>query len=131
MGALDVVQKRALPSVSVRARVLLCVLADLGVAGLAALVVGGPDSRRPHRALLRLAHLGDRVGRRAGARVVPREREYRYTFNPHFNFFPYTHSFLRAMQPVPQAHVCRDIQRDIYYCETLDAADAPRMVAAE
>ena len=31
--------------------------------------------------------------------VVPREREYRYTFNPHFNFFPYTHSFLRAMQP--------------------------------
>lgn len=50
--------------------------------------------------------------------VVPREREYRYTFNPHLNFFPYPHSFLRAMYPVPSDHVCIDIGRDIYYCET-------------
>jgi SAM-dependent methyltransferase len=50
--------------------------------------------------------------------VVPREREYRYTFNPHFNFFPYTHSFLRYMHPVPADHVCIDLGRDIYYCET-------------
>lgn len=49
--------------------------------------------------------------------VVPREREYRYTFNPHFNFFPYTHSFLRAMHPVPARYVCTDIGRDIFYCE--------------
>lgn len=49
--------------------------------------------------------------------VVPREREYRYSFNPHFNFFPYTHSFLRAAHPVPSSHVCVDIGRDIYYCE--------------
>ena len=49
--------------------------------------------------------------------VVPREREYRYSFNPHFNFFPYTHSFLRAVHPVPQEHVCVDIGRDIYYRE--------------
>lgn len=54
--------------------------------------------------------------------VVPREREYRYSFNPHFNFFPYTHSFLRAMHPVPAAHVCVDIGRDIYYCEDREAA---------
>ena len=33
--------------------------------------------------------------------VVPRERESIYAFNPHFNFFPYRHSFLRAMIPVP------------------------------
>jgi len=52
--------------------------------------------------------------------IVPREREYRYTFNPHFNFFPYTHSFLRAMHPVPATHHCVDINRDIYYRE--DAA---------
>lgn len=52
--------------------------------------------------------------------VVPREREYRYTFNPHFNFFPYTHSFLRAMHPVPSRHVCVDVGRDIFYCEDLD-----------
>jgi SAM-dependent methyltransferase len=51
--------------------------------------------------------------------VVPREREYRYTFNPHFNFFPYTHSFLRAMHPLPKDYVCSDIGRDIYYCETI------------
>lgn len=59
--------------------------------------------------------------RRVAARrlivVVPREREYRYSFNPHFNFFPYTHSFLRAMHPVPERHECLDIGRDIYYVE--------------
>jgi SAM-dependent methyltransferase len=49
--------------------------------------------------------------------VVPREREYRYSFNPHFNFFPYTHSFLRAMHPVAEQHRCIDVGRDIYYVE--------------
>ena len=58
-----------------------------------------------------------RVARRRLIIVVPREREYIYTFNPHFNFFPYVHSFLRAMHPVPAAHVCVDIGRDIYYRE--------------
>jgi SAM-dependent methyltransferase len=57
--------------------------------------------------------------------VVPREREYRYTFNPHFNFFPYVHSFLRAMHPVPNAHICKDIKRDIYYREDLDQSTNP------
>lgn len=51
--------------------------------------------------------------------IVPREREYRYTFNPHFNFFPYTHSFLRAMQPVPEGYMVKDIRRDIYYREDI------------
>lgn len=60
-----------------------------------------------------------RITKRRLIIVVPREREYRYTFNPHFNFFPYTHSFLRAMIPVPEAYHCEDIQRDIYYTETL------------
>jgi SAM-dependent methyltransferase len=50
--------------------------------------------------------------------VVPREREYRYTFNPHLNFYPYPHSFLRAMHPVPADHLCIDVGRDIYYRET-------------
>lgn len=49
--------------------------------------------------------------------VVPREREYRYSFNPHFNFFPYTHSFLRAVHPVPPTYECIDIGRDIFYME--------------
>lgn len=63
-----------------------------------------------------------RIARRRLIVVVPREREYRYSFNPHFNFFPYTHSFLRAMHPVPEAHLCVDIGRDIYYREDRPAA---------
>ncbi|MDZ7823470.1 MAG: methyltransferase domain-containing protein [Ahrensia sp.] len=31
--------------------------------------------------------------------VVPREREYKYSFNPHFNFFPYKHSFFAGCLP--------------------------------
>jgi SAM-dependent methyltransferase len=58
-----------------------------------------------------------RIARRRLIIVVPREREYRYTFNPHFNFFPYTHSFVRVMHPVPERHECIDIGRDIYYRE--------------
>ena len=49
--------------------------------------------------------------------VVPREREYLYSFNPHFNFFPYAHSFLRAVHPVPATYECLDIGRDIFYSE--------------
>lgn len=49
--------------------------------------------------------------------VVPREREYRYTFNPHFHFFPYVHSFLRFMIPLPERFDCKDVGRDIYYVE--------------
>ena len=60
-----------------------------------------------------------RIARKRLIIVVPKEREYRYTFNPHLNFFPYTHSFLRAMMPVPDAHVCREIRRDIYYREDI------------
>ncbi|MBS3649035.1 class I SAM-dependent methyltransferase [Pseudaminobacter sp. 19-2017] len=58
-----------------------------------------------------------RIARKRLIIVVPREREYLYSFNPHFNFFPYPHSFLRAMHPVPKDHVCVNIGRDIYYCE--------------
>lgn len=61
--------------------------------------------------------------------IVPREREYKYTFNPHFNFFPYTHSFLRAMIPVPEHFVCEDIDRDIYYVEKVDSALAKERAA--
>jgi SAM-dependent methyltransferase len=62
-----------------------------------------------------------RIARRRLIIVVPREREGIYTFNPHLNFFPYSHSFLRAMIPVPAEHVCCDIGRDIYYMEDYTA----------
>ena len=58
-----------------------------------------------------------RVTKRRLLIVVPREREYRFTFNPHLHFFAYRHSFLRHMLPVPQDAVCEDLGRDIYYRE--------------
>lgn len=50
--------------------------------------------------------------------VVPKEREAIYSFNPHFHFFPYPHSFLRSVIPVPKNYICEAIGRDIYYQET-------------
>lgn len=49
--------------------------------------------------------------------VVPQEREYRFTFNPHLHFFPYPHSFLRYLPPIPESHVIESIGRDIFYAE--------------
>lgn len=49
--------------------------------------------------------------------VVPREREYRVTFNPHLHFFPYAHSFLRYLPPIPDDHRLENIGRDIFYRE--------------
>ncbi|MEX1252242.1 MAG: methyltransferase domain-containing protein [Hyphomonas sp.] len=62
-----------------------------------------------------------RVARQRLITVVPQEREYRYTFNPHVNFCPYTHSFLRAAMPVPDAQHIRKIGRDIYYRRNISA----------
>ncbi len=50
--------------------------------------------------------------------VVPKEREYRFTFNPHLHFFPYPHSFLRCMLPVPPDAACEQVGRDFFYTET-------------
>lgn len=60
-----------------------------------------------------------RVARRRLIIVVPQEREGIYTFNPHFNFFPYPHSFLRAMIPLPPTFTCENVGRDIYYREAI------------
>ena len=59
-----------------------------------------------------------RVARRRLIIVVPQEREYRFTFNPHLHFFPYPHSFLRYVTPVPQDHELESIGRDIFYAES-------------
>ena len=58
-----------------------------------------------------------RVARRRLIIVVPQEREYRFTFNPHLHFFPYPHSFLRYVTPVPQDHELESVGRDIFYSE--------------
>jgi ubiquinone/menaquinone biosynthesis C-methylase UbiE len=49
--------------------------------------------------------------------IVPLEREYRFTFNPHVHFFPYPHSFLRHIIPVPPAARTETIGRDLLYIE--------------
>jgi ubiquinone/menaquinone biosynthesis C-methylase UbiE len=49
--------------------------------------------------------------------VVPLEREYSFTFNPHLHFFPYPHSFLRNILPVPPAAEIRVIGRELLYVE--------------
>jgi ubiquinone/menaquinone biosynthesis C-methylase UbiE len=49
--------------------------------------------------------------------VVPLEREYRFTFNPHLHFFPYPHSFLRSILPVPPTAASVVIGRDLLYVE--------------
>lgn len=54
--------------------------------------------------------------------VVPREREYRFTFNPHLHFFPYVHSFLRYLVPLPADHRIESVGRDIFYVERKETA---------
>jgi SAM-dependent methyltransferase len=49
--------------------------------------------------------------------IVPQEREYRFTFNPHLHFFPYPHSFLRMASPIPEGYEIFTIGRDIFYTE--------------
>jgi 2-polyprenyl-3-methyl-5-hydroxy-6-metoxy-1,4-benzoquinol methylase len=61
-----------------------------------------------------------RVCRRKLIVVVPKEREYRFTFNPHLHFFAYRHSFLRHMIPVPEGAVCEQLGRDFFYMEDVD-----------
>jgi 2-polyprenyl-3-methyl-5-hydroxy-6-metoxy-1,4-benzoquinol methylase len=58
-----------------------------------------------------------RVCRKRLIIVVPQEREYRFTFNPHLHFFPYRHSFLKFMLPVPANAICENVGRDFFYVE--------------
>lgn len=60
-----------------------------------------------------------RVARRRLIIVVPQERETRYTFNPHFHFFPYPETFLRVAIPIPASYCCKTLSRDIYYREDI------------
>lgn len=62
-----------------------------------------------------------RVCRRRLVVVVPKEREYKFTFNPHLHFFAYPHSFLRHMIPVPANARCEQIGRDFFYVEDVSA----------
>lgn len=60
-----------------------------------------------------------RICRKRLILVVPREREGKYTFNPHLHFFPYPYSFLRVLIPLPQKYTIQDIGRDLFYVEEI------------
>lgn len=47
--------------------------------------------------------------------VVPKQRPYKYTFDSHLHFFPYTRSFLEWMGN--RKSVCKVIEGDIFYME--------------
>lgn len=49
--------------------------------------------------------------------VVPRERESIWSLNPHFHYFPYEHSFLKHMLPLPSKWGIKRIGRDYLYVE--------------
>ena len=66
-----------------------------------------------------------RVCRKRLIVVVPREREHRFTFNPHLHFFPYRHSFLKQMLPVPDTASCESIGRDFFYVEERSPSISP------
>ena len=51
--------------------------------------------------------------------VVPRERESIWSVNPHFYYFPYEHSFLKHMLPLPEKWSIKRIQRDYVYTEEI------------
>ena len=53
--------------------------------------------------------------------VVPQEREHSFTFNPHIHFFPYPHSFLRHIIPIPENYRCERIGRDLFYMESVSS----------
>lgn len=56
--------------------------------------------------------------------VVPREREYKYSFNLHVHFFPYLHSFLKHMVPLPEEYHCEVVDGDIFYIEDFSSGAA-------
>lgn len=58
-----------------------------------------------------------RICRKRLILVVPREREYKYSFNLHVQFFPYTHTFLNRLHPLPPKHSCEVVDGDIFYVE--------------
>ena len=66
-----------------------------------------------------------RVAKKRLIIVVPMQRPYKYTFDLHINFFPYTHSFLQAITFPKKQHCdvikCIELKGDIYYQEEIYA----------
>ena len=50
--------------------------------------------------------------------IVPRERSYKYTFNGHVHFFPYSWSFINTIRP-KNKFIIKDLKRDFLYIENI------------
>jgi ubiquinone/menaquinone biosynthesis C-methylase UbiE len=57
-----------------------------------------------------------RVTRKRLIIVVPKQRPYKYTFDPHLHFFPYIHSLLVIMGS-HKNNICNEIGGDLFYIE--------------
>jgi|SaaInlStandDraft_3_1057020.scaffolds.fasta_scaffold240202_1 ubiquinone/menaquinone biosynthesis C-methylase UbiE len=49
--------------------------------------------------------------------VVPQQRPYKYTFDLHVHFFPYTHSLLSIIGNKSKEVICKEAQGDLFYYE--------------
>lgn len=68
--------------------------------------------RNIHMAVAELRRVGKKL-----IIVVPKQRPYKYTFDLHLNFFPYTYSLLSVMGRIADEVVCEDVDSDIFYME--------------
>ena len=50
--------------------------------------------------------------------IVPRERAFKYTFNAHIHFFPYSWSFINTIRP-KNKFLIKDLKRDLLYIENM------------
>ncbi|MDH4262080.1 MAG: class I SAM-dependent methyltransferase [Spirochaetia bacterium] len=51
--------------------------------------------------------------------IIPMQRPYKYTFDPHVHFFPYRHSFLQFMGKNGLNQECSNVGGDLFYIEDL------------
>jgi ubiquinone/menaquinone biosynthesis C-methylase UbiE len=69
--------------------------------------------------------------RRVAARrlivIVPKQRNYRYTFDLHLHFFPHPHDLVRAMGKAGIRRECRILGGDLYFVE--DRLEPPSVLS--
>jgi ubiquinone/menaquinone biosynthesis C-methylase UbiE len=58
-----------------------------------------------------------RVAKKRLIIIVPMQRPYKYTFDPHVHFFPYRHSFLQLIGKNGVYQECNNVGGDLFYIE--------------
>jgi len=60
-----------------------------------------------------------RVTRQRLIIIVPMQRPYKYTFDPHVHFFPYRHSLMQLMGKNGKQQICENVGGDLFYMEDI------------